>query len=206
MLTVLYNPGCGSAIVEAALEWSRIPYQVEEVDPWKEGASKERLRAVNPLLQVPTLLLPDGSVMTESAAMVLYAADRAPEAGLVPAADDPARPRFLRWFIFLVAAIYPTFTYGDDPSRYVTQEEAKKELRERTDAQRQALWRQMEGEVSGPWFLGDRFSALDLYIWAMVRWRPGRAWFNEHCPKLAAIATALDGEPRIAAVKARNFP
>jgi GST-like protein len=206
MLTVLYNPGCGSAIVEAALEWSRLPYEVEEVDPWKEGPKQDRLRAVNPLLQVPTLLLPDGSVMTESAAMVLYVADRAPEAGLVPAVDDPTRPTFLRWFIFLVAAIYPTFTYGDDPSRYVTDEAAKKELRERTDTQRQGLWRQMEAAAAGGWFLGARFSAIDLYVWAMVRWRPRRAWFTENCPKLAAIADALDAEPRLAQVKARNFP
>jgi len=48
--------------------------------------------------------------MTESAAMVLYAADLAPSAGLVPGAGEASRPAFLRWLIYLVASVYPTFT------------------------------------------------------------------------------------------------
>ena len=58
----------------------------------------------------------------------------------------------------------------------------------------------------GPWFLGETLTAIDLYVWAMVRWRPRRAWFEAEAPKLAAIASALDADPRMAGVKARNFP
>lgn len=206
MHTILGNPGWGSAIVEATFALSGIPYGVEDIDPSKEGPSRERLRALNPLLQLPTLLLPDGSIMTESAAMVLHAADLAPGASLVPAADDPARPRFLRWLIFMVGSIYPTFTYGDVPARYVSGETATKELRDSTDAQRKAMWAQVEEAASGPWFLGERLSAVDVYVWTMVHWRPGRAWFAERCPKLTAIAAALDADERLRAVKERNFP
>ncbi len=204
--TLLGAVGCGSAIVEAMFDLSGIPYRVELIDQESEGPSKERLRAVNPLLQVPTLLLPDGSVMTESAAMVLYAADLAPSAGLVPGAGEASRPTFLRWLTYLVASVYPTFTYGDDPSRYVSGAAAKEELRANTDAQRTGMWRQVEAAAAGPWFLGERLSAIDLYVWAMVRWRPRRAWFEAEAPKLAAIASALDAEPRMAGVKDRNFP
>jgi GST-like protein len=205
-LTLLCAPGCGSAIVEAVLTLSEIPYLVEMVDPWTEGASQERLRAVNPLLQVPTLILPGGAVMTESAAMVLHAGDVAPGSGLVPLAGDAARPAFLRWLVYLVASIYPTFTYADDPSRYVSGEAAQKDLRASIFAQRERMWRQVEGAAVGPWFLGERLSAIDLYVWAMVRWRPRRAWFVAEAPRLAAIAAALDEDPRMADVKARNFP
>lgn len=205
MHTILGSPGCGSVIVEAAFELSGLAYRYEAVDPWEDGESRDRLRALNPLVQVPTLLLPDGTVMTESAAMVLHAADLAPGAGLVPGPHDPARPMFLRWLVFIVAAVYPTFTYGDDPSRYVTGEEATKELRARTEAQCKELWRLVESATDTPWFLGQQRSAIDLYVWAMVRWRPGRVWFEASCPRLAAIATLLDQEPRLAAIRARNF-
>jgi GST-like protein len=64
----------------------------------------------------------------------------------------------------------------------------------------------VEQAAIGPWFLGARFSALDIYIAIMTRWRPRRAWFAENCGKLHAIATRADAEPRLNAVWRRNFP
>lgn len=205
MYTLLYNPGCGSAIIEAAFEWTGLPYQLEEVEPWKAGPAHERLRSVNPLMQVPTLVLPDQSIMTESAAMILHLHDRAPHAGLVPDVHDVRRPAFLRWLIFLVAAVYPTFTYGDVPSRYVSSEEAKKELRECTDAQRIELYKQLEEAAHTPWFLGEKPSAIDLYLAVMTRWRPGRAFFEREFQRITSIAHAIERDDRFAPVFERNF-
>ncbi len=195
--------GWGSALAEATLTLAGIPYEREEVDPEKPGPAMDRLRAVNPLGQFPTLLLPDGTILTESAAIVLRAGDLAPSAGLVPPPDAPERTAFLRWLVFIVAAVYPTFTYGDEPSRWVTT--APEELHASTNAHRQARWRQLEGAAVGPWFLGDRFSALDVYVGIMTHWRPRRAWFAEHCPRLHAIAQAVDRLPALAPVWAANF-
>jgi GST-like protein len=200
------NPGCGSAIVQAALELSGLAYEVEMLDIWQPGPERERLFALNPLGQVPVLILPDGRVMTESAAMVLHLSELAPGAGLAPLPSASSRPAFLHWLIFLVAAIYPTFTYGDEPARYVNEQEARDELRAVTDAERQGHWRQIETSISGPWMLGAERSALDLYVWVMSHWRPGRSWFADYCPRLAAIIEAVEGDPRLAAVKTANWP
>lgn len=206
MYRLITTAGAGSTLIEVALELAGLPYAVEEIDYAMPGPGQDRLRALNPLGQVPILLLPDKAVMTESAAMVLHIADRAPAAGLVPAPDDPVRPAFLRWLIFLVASLYPTFAYGDDPSRWVSGEAAQAELGKNTLEHRQTLWRQVEASITpSPWFLGARFSALDLYACIMTRWRPRRPWFAEHCPKLNAIAIALDRDPRLAKVWKRNF-
>ncbi len=203
---LITTKGCGSAIVEAAFELSGLPYRVEELDYEKPGLERDRLRSLNPLGQVPTLLLPDGSLMTESAAMILHIADMRPEAGLVPPADDPARPAFLRWLVFLVAAIYPTFTYGDDTSRWVPGEEAGAVLKATTNQRREDMWRYLESQVEpAPWLLGQRFSALDLYVSVMTHWRPRRPWFAEHCPKLTRVALRVDAKPRLAEVWQRNF-
>lgn len=202
---LLAAPGCGSAIVEAALVLTGAPFTVTIASPYEEGPGKERLRAVNPLMQVPVLVLPNGQVMTESAAMILLLADRFPDAGLAPAADAPERAAFLRWLVFLVGAVYPTFTFGDDPARYVQGEAAGKALRRSSDAAREAMWRQVEGAAGTPWFLGDRFSAIDLYLGVMSRWRPGRAWFAAEAPKLAAIAARVDTLPALTPVWQRNF-
>jgi GST-like protein len=126
-----------------------------------------------------------------------------PAAGLLPAPRDPLRREALRWLVFLIAAMYPTFTYGDEPDRWVGDAGAR--LRAATDAHRQKLWHQLEAAARGPWFLGARFSLLDVYIGAMTRWRPGRAWFADACPRLTAIALAIDDDPRLRALWAANF-
>jgi GST-like protein len=201
---VLGCRGCGSAIVEAALVLADIAYEREEVDYSTPGPERDRLLAINPLGQVPALVLPDGAVLTETAAIIQHIDDLAPGAGLVPPSGDPSRKTFLRWLTFLIAAVYPTFTYGDDAARWVGAA-AKDTLRKATDAHRMELWKQLEGATGSPWFLGARFSALDIYVAVMTRWRPGRAWFTEPCPKLSAIAAAVDRHPGLAALWAANF-
>ncbi len=191
MWRVLATKGCGSALVEAILTIAEIPYSREEHHYGKpEGLAA--IQRYNPLGQVPTVVLPDGSVMTESAAIALYVSELAPAAGLLPPAADPLRREALRWLVFFVAAIYPTFTYGDDPKLWGCGDE----LRASTDRRREAHWRQLEGVARGPWFLGERWSVLDVYISIMSRWRPKRAWFAAECPRLHAIAEAIDRDPR----------
>jgi GST-like protein len=197
--------GCGSAIVEAAFAVARLPLEYEEVDYGAGSATRERLLSVNPLGQVPTLVLPDGTVMTESLAIVHYLNDLAPKAGLVPPKGDPARIAFLRWSAFLVTTVYPTFSYGDEPAKWVEDVKGAKQLRESTDRHREAQWLRLEEIAGEPCFLGPKMSALDLYVAVMTRWRPGRKWFTGHTPRLLAIAERTSATPGVADVIERNF-
>jgi len=198
--------GWGSAIVEAQLAWYGLEYELELVgDLFKSADARRRLESVNPLAQVPTLVLADGTVMTESAAITLYLADVANDDSLVPRAAHPLRPAFLRWLIFLVANVYPTYTYADDPSRFVAAKEAQQSFRDAVDRYACRLYSLLEREAREPWFLGGRFSALDVYLAVMTRWRPRRAWFEEHAPRLFAIATTTEALDRLAAVWRKNF-
>src|ERR1700741_3461470 len=78
MYTLFAAPGWGSAIAEALLDLGGLPYRIEAVDPVKPGPARDRPQAGNPLGQIPTPLLPDTKVSTESAAIALHIADHAP--------------------------------------------------------------------------------------------------------------------------------
>jgi GST-like protein len=198
--------GCGSVLVEAMLELARLPYEREEHAFETLGPANERIRRFNALGQVPTLVLPDGSVMTESAAIALYLAERAPTARLAPALEDPARAQFLRWLVFLVADVYATYYYADKPQQFVSDPAGATELAERIAEHRKNLWRIVERAIEpAPWFLGKQLSALDVFVCVMTRWTPKREWFATECPKLMAIATAVDAKPELQAVWERNF-
>jgi GST-like protein len=204
-LLLLGCKGCGNAIAEAAFALAGLPLDVEDVDYSAGSPTRARLLEVNPLGQVPALVLPDRRVMTESLAIVHYLDDLAPHARLVPPAGSAERTRFLRWSTFIVAAIYPTYTYGDEPAKWVEDPAGAKQLRESTDRHREKLWLQVESEAGAPWFLGATRSALDIYIAVMTRWRPGILWFTKRTPKLVAIAQKTTAIPEVAAVVKRNF-
>ena len=199
------EPGWGSAIVEAQLDWYGLAYDFERVgDLFKSAESRQRLSAVNPLAQIPTLVLADGTVLTESAAITLHLAELTGSDSLVPSAGDAARVPFLRWLVFLVANVYPTYTYGDEPSRFVDGAEAAQSFRSHVDAYAKKLYSQLESAAGTPWFLGERFSALDIYICVMTRWRPKREWFATNTPNLAAIAARTEQVPQLVAWWGRN--
>ena len=91
MSWTLYGlPGWGSTLAEGALAWVGAPFDFVAVEGFDQpGPARDRLLAVNPLARIPTLVAPDGEVMTESAAIVLHLADLHPETGLAPPPGDP---------------------------------------------------------------------------------------------------------------------
>lgn len=198
--------GCGSTIAEAVLVLAGIEYDREEVSYEEAGPARDRLLALNPLGQVPTLVMPDGAVMTETAAIVLHVDELHPDAGLLPRPGDPRRRDALRWLVFFVAAIYPTFTYGDDPAKWAGAGGGEA-LRASTNEHREKLWMQLDAAAAptGPYFLGEHTSALDLYICVATCWRPRRAWFLANAPRLHAIATRVEADPRLAALLSREL-
>jgi GST-like protein len=199
------QPGWGSAIVETQLAFYGLPFRFEATgDLFESEAARARLRALNPLAQVPVLELADGSVMTESAAITLHLADLTGRDDLVPGPAAPARAAFLRWLVFLVSNVYPTFTYADEPTRFVADATAAKAFRAAVDDYAQQLWRVLDGAATGPWFLGERLSAIDLYLAVMTQWRPKRPWFTAHAPKLLAAAERAEALGAVAPVMARN--
>lgn len=207
MHTLFGRPGWGSAMTEAQLVWYGLPFETVDFDDlFKSQEAREKLAKINPLAQVPTLQMPDGSVMTESAAITLLLGDAGGPRSLVPHAGDAARPGFLRWLVFLVANVYPTFTYADDPGRFVGMAPAQEDFLARVNAYRQRLWGMVEEAAAAPWFCGERMSALDIYICVMTRWTPKRPWFAANCPKLTAIAAKVDALPELSGVWTRHFP
>lgn len=201
------NPGWGSAIVEAQLAAYGLPYDlVTAGDIYHDAAAKAALARVNPSAQVPTLELPTGEAMGESAAITLYLAEVTGRTDLVPAPGDPLRPAFLRWLVFMVSSIYPAGAFADMAERLVPPAEVAG-FRAKAVAERGRLWRLLAEEAArrgGPWVLGARFTALDLYVAVMTNWQPGRAWFAAELPDLVRIAEALVARPEMRAVFARN--
>jgi GST-like protein len=198
--------GYGSACVEVALEMVGAKYERVDVEALGSDADRARLLSINPVGQVPALLLPTDDLMTESAAMLIYLGDLHPKKKIIPCATDPERADFLRWMLFVASNIYPTFTVTDGPERYIADTERHADLLEASDRRRKNLWLIMEdGVFPSPYVLGDRMSLLDVYVAMMSHWSPRRDWFFEHCPRLAGAVSAVETNPVVREVWKRNF-
>ncbi|WP_435953936.1 glutathione S-transferase family protein [Dryocola sp. BD626] len=195
-------PGCGSAIVEIMFVLTGEAWKWKNVEGFEQpGPQRDALLELNPLAQVPTLRLEDGSIMTETAAIALMLLDKHPE--LAPPPDTPERQRFYRLLVWLVANVYPTFTYGDDTSRWT--QSGEEELLASTNRYRERLYLWLETQLGdGPYIFGEKISLLDAYPAVMINWRPRQAWFEKHTPKLYAIAQKVREDERLREVLSRN--
>ena len=105
MLTLYGSKGSGSAAIEAALAVAGVPYEHVDGAEWNRTEGYEQLKRVNPLAQIPTLVLEDGSVLSESAAILIHLGLAHPESGLL-AADPSRRAQQIRGLVYIVANCY----------------------------------------------------------------------------------------------------
>lgn len=203
--TLFASKQCGSAAIEALLTWVGADWRHDDLAFEPAALKSDRYRAINPLGQVPTLLLPGGTPITESAAIILTLADHFPDAGLAPPPGSAARSVFYRWLIFLAVNVYGETIHGDFPERYVGDPEQHAAYRERSDAVTRSHWLRLEAAVRpAPFVLGSAMTALDPYVAMIRRWRPGPGWFAAACPKLEDAARAAEAHPAVRAAWERQ--
>jgi len=196
----------GSAIIEMALEEIGAPFEPRPVPLDDTAQLAEEYRRVNPMGRVPTLILPDGTVVTESLAILLTLEGRHPEAALLPAPDDPARATALRWMALAAGEIYPCVTRADYPERFSSDPAHAPAIRERAGEMAHEIWRIIEREAApSPFVLGARFSAADLYLSVLSRWMGNEGWMPANCPRIEALARAVAARPAAGAAWRRHF-
>lgn len=205
---VLYGAkGFGSVVVEAALTLMGQPFERIDVADGAYVHDDERVTRINPLKQVPALVLPSGELMTESAAILLHLTEHHPDARLAPPPADPARAQFLRWMVYVPAQIYSMYWVRDIPSRLADGAGAEEVILARTAERIADCWAMMDQQVApGRYILGDELSVLDLYVAVVSRWTPRRRRFYAVAPKLAEVVRRVDADPRLAAFWAERMP
>jgi GST-like protein len=203
MMKIYGCNGCGSAVVEAILQMANVDYEFVDAIQWTPYKRHADLEKLNPLGQVPVLVFDDGTVMTESAAILQFFAEQIP--GMVPS-EPMQRAQFLRWLAFIPANVYAVFPFRDFPARWVDDESEQKAFREKTTLRLREFWTILENNLlPAPYVLGAQMTALDLYLAMVSRWSPGREWITKHCPNLIAAVLLTEQHPVVAKVWEKNF-
>lgn len=117
---------------------------------------------INPMGKVPCLV-DQGIVISETAAIFTYLADKYIEKGLAPALDDPKRGAYLKWMFFCHG---PLTEYMDLRSLEVSNERIKQKKRGLAFGDQETLFAFLKQgmQQANPYLLGEKISAADLYL------------------------------------------
>ncbi len=159
-----------SVVIEMLLAEAEIPFELRRVDIAREENTKEEFLKINPAGFVPALITPEGEMLHENAAILVYFCERYELNDFMPAVGDPDRGMFWsKLFYHTNDIVVPTkrFFY---PSRFSTSQAHIEAIR--TAGRNMALerWRVLDDYLKdhGPYHLGDRLSVVDLHMAAWV--------------------------------------
>jgi len=194
-ITIYHHPFTRAASTVWMAEEVGVDYTLEYVDIMTGAHKSPELVALNPMGKLPILV--DGDVVvTESAAIGLYLADRYAPGRLAPALDDPARGTYLRWSLFAPSVIEP----GAMAKAAGWDVKAGQAGWGTFDAALAA----MEAAIGDRQFLlGDRFTMADVIFGGTVRYML-RFGMLEKRPSFTAYAERLDMRPALQRAEARN--
>ena len=206
-LTLYGAASSGAVAVEAVLTLLGIPFIVIEGATWASEAARERVSPRNVMRQIPTLVLPDGEILTESAAILIYLADKHPAARLSPGPSEASRRQFLRWMFFVSSAIYSLHWIKPDVRRIGAPESARDQVVDAVHERIAFCWRTMDSQVSpGLYLLGNQLTVLDLYVAVVSRFGPWRERFYAEAPRMTPAIRRVDEEPRLKSLWSNRFP
>ena len=202
MSYVLYNrPGSGGLVVEAALALAEAPFELIELDSKAGTPLPERFRETNPWGQLPTLILPDGTTMTETSAILVHLALCFPDKCLAPPPGTPAHGAFLRWTTFANVNLYEAVLRRGYPFRFTDDPEGYDALRSAANRRMGEALAVIEANVEGPFLLGEEMSVADVYIAMFLVWNRD----DVEAPRLARIAEVVRGHPVVGPIWRRHF-
>jgi glutathione S-transferase len=201
-----YFPGNASMTPHMLLEELSVPYERVLVDRSTNAHRSPEYLKLNPNGKIPVLV--DGDlVLYETGAIVLHLVDTHADAGLAPALGTAERAQFYKWLLWLantLQAEMPLYFYSD---RWADGPEGAAQVKKHAEAHIAGMIDQLEAELArhgGPWFAGERFSALDPYVFMLCRWTRGMQRPARTLPHLAAYLQRMLARPAVQRVFANE--
>jgi glutathione S-transferase len=187
-----------SSLVQWVLEDGGIDYEFRKVDIFRDEHRSPDFLAINPAGLVPVLITPEGQPLYETAALMVYLADRHGLTELAPPVADPSRGLFLATIFCLASDIQPEMKRFHYPHRFSPRAADNTTVQAMARSLVFARLAIFDARLarSGPYTLGARFSLADAYLSYWVAW----LGHDEVCARLPGIAKLYElvrDRPRI---------
>lgn len=164
-MKLYYSPGACSLSPHIVLLEAGLDFTAEKVDlQSKKTETGTDFTTVNSKGAVPALIMKDGKLLTEGAAIVQYVADQKPQSGLAPANGTLERYRLIELLNYIASEMHKGYSPLFNPD---TTPEAKAAAITALDKKFTFLTAQLGDK---PYLMGDTFTVADAYLFTVLSW------------------------------------
>lgn len=200
-LMLYATPGTCAMTVHIALLEANAGHQVHKVNLAGGEQRTPEYLAINPKGRVPALVTEHG-VLTETPALLLYVAQRFPEANLAPLNDPFLLARMQEVNSFLASTVHVSHAHRPRASRWAEDADAIKAMQQKVPQNMREGFAQIEEHyLTGPWVLGERFSVADIYLFVVAGWLESDGVDIAEFPRVAEHFARMQQRPSVAAAQ-----
>lgn len=195
----------GSCMIEIALQRCAVPWRRVDAASWADGEGSNELARINPLKQIPTLVTPDGQVLTESAAILIHLGLEFPASNLLAG----NRAQIIRGLVLIAANCYSAIGIIDYPQRWLGEADPAVAAQLVTGTRRylHQAWVVFANQFADQLLAPDNApNALGIMAAAVSRWDEARDVLKSLAPSFAQTLAQVDADPVVAPVFARHWP
>jgi glutathione S-transferase len=163
-LIFFHYPLSRARIVHWMLEEVGAPYTVKLVNLEQGQHKRPDFLAINPMGKLPAIQH-GGTVVTEAGAICAYLADAFPAANLAPPQSSPERGTYYRWMFFGAGCVEPATI-----DRMFNRPQVERPSALGYGSYDDTMNALEKALTPGPYLLGERFSAADVYVGSQIAW------------------------------------
>ena len=170
-MTLYMAPDTCARVPLIALEEIGLPYRIEVVAFMKGQHRSSEYLALNPKAKVPTLLV-DGEALTENVAILLWLADRFPDAHLLPETSSSwAKAQQISDFAYCASGLHPIVTRLRIPQFFCDTPQCIGRVFAMAEAAMRPNFALIDRRLANNrWWYGEQWSIMDAYInWVWFR-------------------------------------
>jgi glutathione S-transferase len=185
-------PGACSLATNIALREAGVPFDLVKINHHThKSAAGVDLNEINSKGYVPALVLDDGELLTENAALLPYVADLNPAAQLAPPNGTLERYRLTEWLAFINSELHKSFSPLFAPN-------ASEDMKQyaRANLAKRLGW-VSERLGSRHYLVGEHFTVADAYLFVVLSWAGLVAVDLSPWPNLKAFQERIGARPHV---------
>src|SRR5438552_7360704 len=170
MFKLYYAPGTCALATHIALEEAGAPYEAVPVDFSSQKQRSPEYLAVNPKGRVPALVTESGT-LTETPGLLLFVAQRFPDADLAPLEDPFALAQLQEFNSYLCSTVHVAHAHGRRGARWADDAAAVDAMTRDAPATKTECRDLIERKLlKGPRVLGEHYTICNPYQLTIATW------------------------------------